>query len=285
MIASFLLIGQSNMAGRGYHHEVPAIINEGIKVLRNGRWQLMTEPVHNDRSSAGIGLAGSFGAAWRKDHPDEEIGFIPCADGGTSLDDWSPGGALFDHALTQAKLAQRSSTLAGILWHQGESDCSPEKALVYEDKLKVIVDTLRLELHVTDVPFIIGGLGDFLTSGIYGNYFAAYPLINEALWHYARTQALCYYATAAGLSSNPDGLHFNATSLRTLGIRYYEAFRTRQHVTQPLTGEAEILAAIYNRPHTQKEQLFQLEHRFASGKIGVAQFQSELTGIQSASTK
>ena len=43
---SVLLIGQSNMAGRGFTHEVPPIYNERIMMLRNGRWQMMTEPIH-----------------------------------------------------------------------------------------------------------------------------------------------------------------------------------------------------------------------------------------------
>lgn len=41
---SLLLIGQSNMAGRGYLSDVPAIYNENIEMLRNGRWQMMAEP-------------------------------------------------------------------------------------------------------------------------------------------------------------------------------------------------------------------------------------------------
>ena len=41
MIHSFLMIGQSNMAGRGFASEVEPIQNEHIKVLRNGRWQGM----------------------------------------------------------------------------------------------------------------------------------------------------------------------------------------------------------------------------------------------------
>ena len=47
---SVLLIGQSNMAGRGYLHEVTPIYNENIFMLRNGRWQMMTEPIHFDLS-------------------------------------------------------------------------------------------------------------------------------------------------------------------------------------------------------------------------------------------
>ena len=118
MISSFLLIGQSNMAGRGYINEVPAIVNEGILMLRNGRWQMMAEPIHFDRPGAGIGMAISFAAGFRADHPEVQVGLIPCADGGTSLDDWAVGGLLFEHAMAQAKLAQRSSIIKGILWHQ-----------------------------------------------------------------------------------------------------------------------------------------------------------------------
>lgn len=47
MVHSFLLIGQSNMAGRGFLDEVPPIHDERIKMLRNGRWQVMAEPIIN----------------------------------------------------------------------------------------------------------------------------------------------------------------------------------------------------------------------------------------------
>ena len=60
MIHSFLLIGQSNMAGRGFKDEVEPIKNPHIKVLRNGRWQNMYVPVNPDRPFSGICLAESF---------------------------------------------------------------------------------------------------------------------------------------------------------------------------------------------------------------------------------
>lgn len=46
----------------------------------------------NDRPPAGVGLASSFAASWQADHVNEQIGLIPCADGGTSLSDWQVGG-------------------------------------------------------------------------------------------------------------------------------------------------------------------------------------------------
>src|SRR5476651_440762 len=122
MIHSFLMLGQSNMAGRGYSKDVKQIYDEQIKMLVNGRWQTMVEPINFDRPTSGIGLAASFAGAWRLKNEHEQIGLIPCADGGASLDDWAVGGPLFENAVFQAKLALRTSTLGGILWHQGEND-------------------------------------------------------------------------------------------------------------------------------------------------------------------
>ena len=51
---SILLIGQSNMAGRGFLDDVQPIINENIKVLKNGRWQFMDLRSVNRGSTSGI---------------------------------------------------------------------------------------------------------------------------------------------------------------------------------------------------------------------------------------
>lgn len=49
-IDSVLLIGQSNMSGRGIIGSVPPIDPRDMMfMLRNGRWQPMTEPITTDR--------------------------------------------------------------------------------------------------------------------------------------------------------------------------------------------------------------------------------------------
>lgn len=122
IMKSILMIGQSNMAGRGFINEVPMICNERILMLRNAGWQMMAEPINYDRPNAGIGLAGSFAAMWCMEHEGEQIGLIPCAEGGSSLDDWAVDKNLFKNAVIQAGFAMQDSELIGILWHQGESD-------------------------------------------------------------------------------------------------------------------------------------------------------------------
>ncbi len=280
MIHSFLMIGQSNMAGRGYAKEVPLIFDEHIKMLRNGLWQIMSEPINFDRPSSGVGLASSFAASWRLDHEQDEIGLIPCADGGTSLDDWAVGSALFENAVSQARLAHRTSEIKGILWHQGESDCSPEKAGQYQEKFSKIIDTLRQELNIPKVPLIIGGLGDYLPNGIFGQYFTHYSLINRELEDFAQSHENCYFVTAKNLTANADGVHFDAHSQRLLGIRYYSAYRNLKHLLNPTSDENTLLNKIYDRPYTQTEKIKLLEHEFAVGNIESKDYLTRLTAMR-----
>ena len=222
MIHSFLLIGQSNMAGRGFLPEAIDVDKSNIKILRNGRWQPMYRPVNPDRITSGVNLAESFAEAYAKKY-NVEVGIIPCADGGTQIDQWVPGGLLYDHAVFQSKLAQRTSTIAGILWHQGESDCFEERIALYEKKLRHVIAAFRRDLGLEDVPFVMGELGDFLADHE-AEFLHNYPAINALMHMVADDKARIGVASAKGLGSNPDKLHFSAEALHEFGLRYFEVF-------------------------------------------------------------
>ncbi len=221
---SFLLIGQSNMAGRGFIGEVEPINNHNLYVLRNGCWREMYVPVNGDRPFSGICLAESFADECAKVY-NTDIGLIACADGGTSLEQWQPGGLLYDHAVCQATLAMRTSTLAGVLWHQGESDCGADKYPYYEEKCLCIFESLKKDLKLEQVPFLVGGLGDFLKDCPADVKLQNYTYVNEALKSLAARKDYIGYVPAEGLTSNPDNLHFNAKSLREFGLRYFAKYR------------------------------------------------------------
>ena len=235
MIHSILMIGQSNMAGRGKYDEVPLIKNDRIKVLRNGRWQPLFRPVNPDRSWAGASLAESFADEYSKAHPDVDVGLIPCADGGTSIEMWRRGGVLFDHAVFMAKLAQRSSHIVAVIWHQGEADCKDHKYPVYAEPLSQFIADFRRESGLENVPFIMGELGYFLSrrddAGLVN-----YPHVNAAMKKVVGEHGGVGLATAEGLESNIDNLHFCTESLYELGRRYYRAFTA-------LEGEIDTTAA------------------------------------------
>lgn len=274
MIKSFLMLGQSNMAGRGFLHEVDPIYNEKIKMLRNGQWQMMTEPINYDRPVAGVSLAASFADAWSRANPDEEIGLIPCAEGGSSLNDWHPEGVLFQHALSEARFALRSSQISGILWHQGESDSYRSLHETYYGKLTFIIETLRNELNLDEVPLIIGGLGDFLGKTGFGQHATESRQVNEQLQLFANEQPNCYFVTVAELTANPDGIHLDAVSQRKFGYRYFEAFSKKCHVLAPIPGEEQSLKV--ERDYSKTEQIYLHSMDLASGKITYAEYEAKI---------
>ena len=228
---AFLLIGQSNMAGRGYLNEAREIDTSHIYTLRNGRWLKMFRPINPDRSFSGVSLAESFAEAYSKKH-NVDVGLICCADGGTTLDQWMPGELLFDNAVNNAKLAARTSEIVGVLWHQGESDCPEERYPTYQARFEIMMQALRKELNLNNTPFILGGLGDYLELYPLKNYIH----INQALKSIAENNEMVGFVSAEGLTANPDNLHFNAESLYHFGIRYFEEFE-KLHVNQRLSGK------------------------------------------------
>ena len=218
---SFLLVGQSNMAGRGFMEEAHNIDVSRIFTLRNGRWQQMFRPINPDRSFSGVNLAESFAEAYAKKY-DVNVGLICCADGGTSLEQWKPDDVLFENAIHQAKLAMRSSEIVGILWHQGENDCCETSYPTYKERLEDLIKAFRQALGNKNLPFLLGGLGDFLAVCDEDESLKNYIYINDALKDIAQNNDNTEFISAEGLNANPDNLHFNSEALYEFGIRYFE---------------------------------------------------------------
>ena len=228
MMHSFLLIGQSNMAGRGHISEAREINTDHIHILRNGRWQKMFRPINPDRSFSGVSLAESFAEKYAEKYA-VDVGLICCADGGTKLDQWKPGSLLFDNAVFNAQLASRTSVIAGVLWHQGEGDCSRDLYPTYRERFEIMMSAFREKLNLYDVPFILGGLGDFLPKRASlvpanGDNYANYVHVNEQLEMIAENNNMTGFVSAEGLTSNQDYLHFNSESLYEFGLRYFEVY-------------------------------------------------------------
>ncbi len=222
----FLLIGQSNMAGRGIVEDqdrqpIPHVFS----LNKQMEWVPAIDPLHFDKPDiAGVGLGRGFAKTLLTVEPQAEIGLVPAAFGGTSLDEWKPGGKLYVDAVKRAKFAMQSGKLRGILWHQGEGDSIKEEdARSYGHRFDAMITQLRADLNAPEVPVVVGELGRFLKerpdnksvfAAIVGEQLAMIPL------HVART----VFVPSAALTSNPDHVHFDAKSQRELGRRYALAF-------------------------------------------------------------
>ncbi|TDE14714.1 sialate O-acetylesterase [Dyadobacter psychrotolerans] len=224
----YLLIGQSNMAGRGKLSETTQQTNENIWVI-NGKneWVMAKDPLHYDKPAAvGVGPGLSFAKAISEYHPEKKIGLIPCAVGGSGIDDWVTGKKhdqtgifSYDSMLARVKEAQKHGKIKGIIWHQGESDSSPEKSAVYEQKLTAFFKLLRKQTGTKKTPLILGTLGDF--------YVAKRPdasKVNQIMHDYASKHKHAYVVSSSGLTDLGDGTHFNTQSAQELGKRYGEMF-------------------------------------------------------------
>lgn len=212
----FLLIGQSNMAGRGPVGPEDQRTNPRIFMLTKDLvWVPAKDPLHQDRPTAGVGLASEFARVIARAEPNASIGLIPCAVGSTSLDQWKAGGKLYQDAVARARVALRQGTLAGILWHQGENDSAADKVATYGDRFAAMISQLRQDLGAGNVPVIMGELGRFRPAS------AAF---NANLPAVARRVPLCAYVTAENLTDKGDHLHFDTPSLHVLGARYAAAF-------------------------------------------------------------
>lgn len=209
----YLLVGQSNMAGRGKITPEDLETNPRVYALGvDGQWVLGKAPLHYDKKNRGVGPGLTFGKAMAKAHPGVTIGLIPAAVGGTIIEWWLPGAPrrLFDNAISQAKRAMSTGTLKGIIWQQGESDSTVARAPLYHDRLITLLHAFRHELGDEDLPIVIGGLGDFLKS-------SKAPVVNAALEQVAGEIGNAAFAPASKKGNIGDRLHFNTAAAHENG--------------------------------------------------------------------
>lgn len=224
----FLLAGQSNMAGRGKVSEEDKTPHPRVLMLnRDNQWVPAIDPLHFDKSVAGTGLGKTFGILMAEHDPNVTIGLIPCAVGGTDIAKWEPGAFdkatkahPWDDCMARVKVAAAAGTFKGILWHQGEGDCTPERAAIYASKLKELIQRFRTELHAPELPFILGELGQF--SGKPATESS--QVVRDAIHQVAQEVPGTAVVSSSGLKDKGDKTHFDAASYREFGRRYAEAY-------------------------------------------------------------
>lgn len=232
----YLLVGQSNMAGRGKVTPEDKKPHDRVMMLtKDLKWVPATDPMHFDKSIAGVGLGRTFGMEMAEADPSVTIGLIPCAVGGSPILAWEPGGYHestkthpWDDMLPRAKAALGKGTLKGILWHQGESDSGAELAPLYEKRLHALVARLRAELDAPDVPFIAGAMGNWPEKP----WNEWKRMVDQAHRDLSRSVPNSAYVSAEGLAHR-DEVHFNRESYIEFGKRYAEALRALQSASNP----------------------------------------------------
>jgi hypothetical protein len=217
----YLLMGQSNMAGRGpITDDLKAYGNDSVFVLnRDMQWVLARHPLHFDKPSvAGVGPGLAFGVKMARAHRNVRIGLVPCAVGGTRIEYWIPGAFdtvtnthPYDDAVRRIKVAMRYGTIKGVIWHQGEANSNADRVKTYLNQLIELISRIRTLVADPNLPFIAGELGHFHVNSASFN-----PQISKLPEKVPFTAVV----SSKGLTHKGDKVHFDGYSATKLGERY-----------------------------------------------------------------
>ncbi|WP_294080800.1 sialate O-acetylesterase [Proteiniphilum sp. UBA5384] len=227
----YLLIGQSNMAGRGpVTPEYAAVSHPRVKMLnQQNEWVPAQHPLHFDIAKPGVGPGLQFAIKMAEANSDITIGLIPAAVGATGIDLWQPGAFdnrkgvhPYDDALARAKTAMLSGVIKGVLWHQGEGNSGENSSIIWPGKMKILINRLRNDFMNSRLPFVIGELSYKRPTSHF---------INDKLPRLILDVPYTGIASAAGLTtvSEKDVTHFDSPSATILGDRYAEQMITIQN--------------------------------------------------------
>ncbi len=213
----YLLIGQSNMAGRAAIEEQDRDTIPNVFLFTGDAekpWEKAANPlneystVRKKLSLQKLGPGYSFAKEMAKATPGKKIGLIVNARGGTSIEEWHPGDSLYNEAVSQAKKAMEFGVLKGIVWHQGEANVSRYDK--YMPKIEFLIASLRKDLNDPDLPFVAGQLSPDKPKRI--NF-------NKMILKLPNTVENTGVITTEN-TETIDNTHFNSAGQRLLGQRY-----------------------------------------------------------------
>ena len=229
----FLLMGQSNMKGRG---KVPKAQSEHPRILSmnmsDDLWYAAKHPLHKagvpdliaGSDNAGVGPGLDFARALVEKDDKVLVALVPCAHGGSWIQLWGENGRLYKQALPRAKQALASfpegmARIAGVLWLQGESDSLENRYGVYSEKLTDLVQTLRVDLDEPELPFVACTIGTFIKPK--GKYLYVKE-INEDLLNLPKQvpHTACVDARDLRKAHIGDFMHYDTEAQTTIGRRF-----------------------------------------------------------------
>ena len=208
----YLLIGQSNMSGRApFTEEESEIIQRCYLLNGTDEWEPAKNPlnrystIRKDLSMQKLNPGYTFAKTMLEKDKDIAIGLVVNALGGSNIVDWANECDYYKEALRRTEIAAKIGDLRGVLWHQGEANAEDA---CYLDKLISLVENLRNDLGIPNLPFIAGQINDC-------------KLINDQVKKLPEVEPFTGFAGSEGLTAM-DRWHFDTVSMKLLGKRYAE---------------------------------------------------------------
>jgi hypothetical protein len=217
----YLLIGQSNMAGRGKMIPSDTDTIAGVYLLtREGIPEPATNPlnkystIRKDISMQQISMGFSFAKQMYK-KTGRKVLLVVNARGGSTIEEWDKSNSVknyYSEAVRRTREAMRYGTLKAILWHQGEQNS--ENPGDYLLKLEKIVREIREDLNSPKLPFIVGEIARWWKPNA-TNFNPVINKISETIPYNA-----CVCTRGAKSETDLTDPHFNRESQILIGKRY-----------------------------------------------------------------
>lgn len=177
--------------------------------------EALQEFIAKRKKGAGLGLPFAVQMLERTGVP---VGLVPCAHGGTSMDQWDPslkeqgGDSLYGATVRRVKLL--GGKVKGILWYQGESDANPKAAPEFLAKFERLVASFRADFGQPDLPFYYVQLGRHVNNSNVGEWNSVQESQRLAEQRIAKSGMIPAVDTALD-----DGIHVGTPDLKRLGAR------------------------------------------------------------------
>ncbi|TLX78172.1 sialate O-acetylesterase [Labilibacter sediminis] len=256
----FILSGQSNMVGWGNSEELPDSLRYGSDsklMFEDGKWQKLKphKPTHGKQKERyamteySFGPEISFATQMSNAYPNETIGIIKSATGGTGIMAWSPNwteeqadrtndgkkGDLYKVLIEKVKAAQKAADIeiVGFLWQQGGKDMTKVSlAKEYFDNLNALITGLRRDLDLPDLPVFIGcSVSKESLNNIDKAQLEQVKKVRPGVEDVIRARFKAEeeipnvkVVVTPDLEKHPKNVHYNTNGQLKLGEHYAEAF-------------------------------------------------------------
>ena len=225
MVHSFDLADHWGVAEEPLHTLISAVDRVHWRNSPQGepeRWTgaRLQQYIQERKKGAGLGLPFAVDMFKRTGIP---IGLIPCAHGGTSMEQWSPslkdkeGDSLYGSMLRRFKAT--GGRVRGVLWYQGESDANARAAPAFAERFESFVKALRADFEDPALPFYYVQIGRHVSGSIASGANVAEWNAGQEAQRQAELRIPHSGMVVAVDSVLDDGIHVSTPDLKRLARR------------------------------------------------------------------
>jgi hypothetical protein len=175
----------------------------------------------------GTGCGLAFGKELIKHIPkNATILLLPTAVGGSSITQWINdstfrGVQLLTNFREKVALGEKYGKIKAILWHQGETDATPEGIEHRRENLSQLFSEFRKSVDNPTLPILMGELGS------YSKQPDLWSRMNEQIRAYSASDKYTSVIPTSDFKDKGDKIHFNSESQREMGKRFADEFMNK----------------------------------------------------------